>query len=83
MHDKNEWASWLSWVGPADYSISDKSTTMSGTVTIFLEQKLSVRFPRIAPIQVVGCSVAIRRMPFQEWLIVDLVDRLNEVGHTE
>ena len=40
---------------------------MSGIVTIFLEQKLSVSLTRIASIQVVRCSVPVRRMAFREW----------------
>ena len=75
--------SWLSWVGPADYYNSDKSATRSGTVTIFLEQKLSVRFPYIASIEVVTCSVPVQRTAFREWEIVDSIDRLYKVGHTE
>ena len=67
MHDWYEWAKWLSWAGPTDCSNSDKSATMSGTVTIFLKQKLAVRFPCIASIQVVRCSVPVQTMAFQEW----------------
>ena len=35
---------------------------MSGTVTIFLEQKLSVSLPRIASVQVVGAVY-----PYRDW----------------
>ena len=41
----------LSWVGPADYSNSDKKTAMSGTVTILLVQKLSGTSSCITSIQ--------------------------------
>ena len=39
---------------------------MSGTVAILLEQKLSARFPGMASIKGVRCSVPVRRMAFQE-----------------
>ena len=43
------------------YSNSDKNATMSGALTIFLEQKLSVSLPRIASSEVVRCSVRLRK----------------------
>ena len=30
MYDQYEWASWLPWVGPVNYSKSDKNAAMSG-----------------------------------------------------
>ena len=51
------------------YSELDQQTILiqTRTVTIFLEQKLSVSLPRAASIQAVRCSVPIQRLTFQEW----------------